>query len=144
MNRGQWSPATVEAEVQSTAASDRALHPNAITIRVPQDPGAAGKAYVRTVVLKLAGHAVKFEPVTGSKEVRARALAVQAEVGNVFILETGDPVKDAWIEPFLEEIAVFPNGANDDQVDAAADAFNELVLAPPKRETKATAVKGLY
>lgn len=131
VNRGQWSPGTVEAEVQSTAASDRALHPNAITIRIPQDPGASGKSYVRTLVLKLVGHAVKFEPVTGSKEVRAKALAVQAEVGNVFILETGDPAKDAWIEPFLEEIAVFPNGANDDQVDAAADAFNELVLAPP-------------
>jgi predicted phage terminase large subunit-like protein len=130
-HRGRWSPAGVEDEVKSVAASDRTLHPNAVTIRIPQDPGAAGKAYVRTLVLKLAGHAVKYEPVTGSKEVRAKALAVQAEAGNVFLLETGDPVKDAWIEDFLDELAVFPNGANDDQVDAAADAFNELATAAP-------------
>lgn len=127
--RGRWPSGRVEAEVLSVAASDRALHPDRVTIHIPQDPGAAGKLYVRTLVIKLAGHNVHYQPVTGSKEVRARALAVQAEVGNVFILETGDPAKDAWIEDFLEEIEVFPNGAHDDQVDAAADAFNEVALA---------------
>ncbi|MBI5940142.1 MAG: phage terminase large subunit [Caulobacterales bacterium] len=134
--RGRWSPGRVETEVKSTAEGDRAQHPGAITIRIPQDPGSSGKSYVRTLVKQLAGHAVKFEPVTGSKEVRAKALAVQAEVGNVYILETGDPVKDAWIEDFLDELEVFPAGANDDQVDAAADAFNELALAPPPLTVK--------
>lgn len=126
--RGRWSSGRVETEVKSTAASDRTLHPNNVTIHIPQDPGASGKSYVRTLVLQLAGHAVKYEPVTGSKEVRAKALASQAEVGNVFILETGDPERDAWIEDFLDEIEMFPNGAHDDQVDAAADAFNEMAL----------------
>lgn len=131
VRRGRWSPGKVETEIKTTADSDRAMHPNAITVRIPQDPGGSGKAYARTLVIKLAGHAVKYEPVTGSKENRAKALAVQAEVGNVFLLETGDAEKDAWIEPFLDELEVFPNGAHDDQVDAAADAFNELALAPP-------------
>jgi phage terminase large subunit-like protein len=29
----------------------------------------------------------------------------------------------------IEELRQFPQGKNDDQVDAAADAFNELTLA---------------
>jgi len=40
-------------------------------------------------------------------------------------------MRDAWIEPFLDELCTFPSGAHDDQIDAAADAFNELALSPP-------------
>ena len=123
-NRGQWSPATLEREMKLTAAADT----TDVTIRLPQDPGAAGKGYVLTLVNKLHGYAVKYAQPTGSKVTRATALATQAEAGNVYIFVTGDPDKDAWIEPFLDEFAVFPAGAHDDQVDAAADAFNELAL----------------
>jgi hypothetical protein len=69
---------------------------------------------------------------TGSKVTRAKALASQAEAGNVYLLVTGDPDRDAWIEPFLDELCVFPAGAHDDQVDAAADCFNELALPEMK------------
>ena len=41
---------------------------------------------------------------------------------------TGDPARDAWIEPFLAELCLFPAGAHDDQVDAFADALNDLAL----------------
>lgn len=125
--RGQWSPATLEAQMKLTAALDGA----GCTITIPQDPGAAGKGYALTLVKKLAGYAVKTKVPTGDKVTRATALASQAEAGDVYILITGDPERDAWVEPFLEEIEVFPAGAHDDQVDAAADAFNELALAPP-------------
>lgn len=123
---GQWSPAQFESHLKLTAAADT----TAVTIRLPQDPGAAGKAYVQTLVKKLVGYAVKVIQPTGSKLTRATALATQAEAGNVFILTTGDPMRDAWIEPFLDELCTFPSGAHDDQVDAAADAFNELALSP--------------
>lgn len=122
---GQWSPGKFEAELKLTAAQDT----QEVTIRLPQDPGAAGKGYVLTLVNKLHGYAVKHERPTGSKVTRATALATQAEAGNVYILTTGDPERDAWIEGFLDEVEVFPAGAHDDQVDAAADAFNELALA---------------
>jgi predicted phage terminase large subunit-like protein len=123
---GQWSPAQFESHLKLTAAADT----TAVTIRLPQDPGAAGKAYVQTLVKKLVGYAVKVIQPTGSKLTRATALATQAEAGNVFILTTGDPMRDAWIEPFLDELCTFPSGSHDDQVDAAADAFNELALSP--------------
>ena len=129
---GQWSPARLESELKLTAAADT----SAVTIRLPQDPGAAGKGYVLTLVNRLHGYAVKYAQPTGSKVTRATALATQAEAGNVYLLATGDPTRDAWIEPFLEELCAFPTAAHDDQVDAAADAFNELALAPmPARST---------
>lgn len=99
-----------------------------VFIRYPQDPGAAGKTMAAHYAKHIAGHAFKAERPTGSKEVRAQALAASAQAGNVRILVTGNPDRDAWIEPFLDELCVFPAGVNDDQVDATADAFNELAL----------------
>lgn len=127
VNTGQWSPARLESELKLTAASDT----QDVTVRLPQDPGAAGKGYVQTLVGKLRGYAVKIAQPTGSKITRATALATQAEAGNVYILATGDAAKDAWIEPFIDELCSFPSAAHDDQVDAAADAFNELALNAP-------------
>jgi len=124
--RGQWSPGGVERVLRQTAEADGV----ACRIRIPQDPGAAGKADAQTKIKLLAGYAVKAAPVTGDKEQRAGPLAAQAEAGNVFVLVTGDPDRDAWVETFLDELTLFPAGAHDDQVDAAADAFNDLALAP--------------
>lgn len=121
---GQWSPAQLESELKLTAAADT----TAVTIRLPQDPGAAGKGYAQTLARKLPGHAVKIVQPTGNKVTRATALATAAEIGNVCVLTTGDPEQDAWIEGFIDELCAFPSGAHDDRVDAAADAFNELAL----------------
>lgn len=121
---GQWSPAQFESHMKLTAAADT----QAVTIRLPQDPGAAGKGYVQTLVKKLVGYAVKVAQPTGSKLTRATALATSAEAGNIYILASGAPDRDAWIENFVDELCSFPSAAHDDQVDAAADAFNELAL----------------
>ncbi|HAS16413.1 MAG TPA: terminase, partial [Nitrospiraceae bacterium] len=71
-------------------------------------------------VKELAGYTVKTLPVTGSKEVRATPLASQAQAGNVKL------VRGLWNEAFLLEAENFPEGKFKDQVDAAADAFDEL------------------
>jgi predicted phage terminase large subunit-like protein len=57
---------------------------------------------------------------TGSKEVRAMPFAAACEAGLVE-LERGD-----WNRAFIDELCAFPTGQHDDQVDAAADAFNWL------------------
>ena len=122
--RFQGSPMEVENAMIQQAAIDG----TAVTVRMAQDPGQAGKAQAEMMVRKLAGYAVKVERPTGDKATRAAPLASQAEAGNVRILVTGDPVRDAWIEPFLDELCLFPAAAHDDQVDAAADALSELAL----------------
>jgi predicted phage terminase large subunit-like protein len=111
----------VERTIKNTATQDG----KACRVRVPQDPGQAGKAQKSQLTRLLAGFAVRAVPAGGtgtprSKEVRATPLAAQAEAGNVRIVE-GD-----WNEAFFAEIENFPFGKHDDQVDAAADAFNEL------------------
>jgi predicted phage terminase large subunit-like protein len=122
--RFRGSPMEVEASLLATSKTDGPR----VTVRLAQDPGQAGKAQAEQLVRKLAGYPVKVERPTGDKGTRAAPFASQAEAGNVRILVTGDPVADAWIEPFLDELCLFPAARHDDQVDAAADAFNELAL----------------
>lgn len=116
--RLQDTPGEVVKTMKSIAATD----PFDTTIRVPQDPGQAGKAQAENLVIELTGRIVVAKPVTGDKETRARPCAVQAEAGNVYLVE-GD-----WNAAFLDEICMFPMGSHDDQVDAMSDAFNELAL----------------
>jgi predicted phage terminase large subunit-like protein len=115
-------------EVENSLLAQAPIDGSAVTVRLAQDPGQAGKSQAEQLVRKLAGYPVKVERPTGDKATRAAPLASQAEAGNVRILLTGDTSADAWIQPFLDELALFPAGSHDDQVDAAADAFNELAL----------------
>ncbi len=124
VRRFRGSPMEVEASVIGQAPIDG----KATTVRLAQDPGQAGKAQAEMLVRKLAGYPIKVERPTGDKSTRAAPLASQAEAGNVRILLTGDATADAWVQPFLDELALFPAGAHDDQVDAAADALSELAL----------------
>jgi predicted phage terminase large subunit-like protein len=116
--RGRWSPAKVETLLRNTASQDGQL----VTVRQPQDPGSAGKSDAETKVRKLAGYSVVTKPPTGDKATRARPASAQAEAGNVKLL------RGPWNEAFLDEVCAFPNAMFDDQVDAFADALNELAL----------------
>lgn len=118
VTRFQDSPGVVMGNIKSIAATD----PTATVIRLPQDPGQAGKSQAENMVKQLAGYLVKVSPVSGDKETRARPCAIQAEAGNVYI------IKGDWNEKFMDEICTFPMAAHDDQVDAMSDAFNELAL----------------
>ena len=91
-----------------------------VTVRLPQDPGQAGKSQAKAFIQALSGFTVKALPVTGSKEVRATPMASQAQAGNVKLL------RGLWNEAFLIEAENFPEGIFKDQIDAAADAFDEL------------------
>lgn len=118
--RDRWSSSDVEKHLKNTASQDGIR----VTIRMPQDPGAAGKSDANTKIKLLAGYSVKVDTVTGDKATRARPASAQSEAGNVKLL------RGPWNEAFLDEISSFPNAAHDDQVDAFADALNELALGP--------------
>lgn len=119
IRRDRWSPSDVEKNLKNAATQDGL----AVSIRMPQDPGAAGKADAATKVKLLAGYSVKVQPVSGDKATRATPASAQAEAGNVKL------IRAPWNEPFLDELCSFPNGQHDDQVDAFADALNELALS---------------
>jgi predicted phage terminase large subunit-like protein len=119
--RFRGSPLEVEKKIQDTARSDG----RSVQIVIPQDPGQAGVAQAQNFIRRLAGYKIKAQRPTGSKEIRAAAFAAQCEGRNVKL------VKGHWNECFTDELSMFPLGVHDDQVDAAADAFNEL-LGPRK------------
>ncbi|WP_457105935.1 phage terminase large subunit [Methylobacterium sp. P5_C11] len=119
--RVRETPGKVRQRLINTASQDGA----AVGIRIPKDAGQAGIAQAEDYVTALAGFIVSAVAPTGSKEVRAKPLSSQVEVGNVMLLRA------SWNELFLEEVGLFPAGSHDDQVDAAADAFNELAGVAP-------------
>lgn len=59
----------------------------------------------------------------GGKEARAHAVSPQIEAGNVYLPILNLP---PWRDSFIEECAVFPNGAHDDQVDSMTQALLRL------------------
>ncbi|MBM4312157.1 MAG: terminase [Deltaproteobacteria bacterium] len=114
--RLRGTPDEVRTAVKNTASRDGIL----CKVRLPQDPGQAGKEQAQSYTRMLAGYSVRSQPVTGGKESRAEPFASQVNVGNV------DIVRGEWNNAFIDELRVFPNGTFDDQVDASADAFTEI------------------
>ncbi|MDE2391052.1 MAG: phage terminase large subunit, partial [Rhodospirillales bacterium] len=122
--RLRGSPDEVEATIVATASRDG----RGVQIRLPQDPGQAGKAQTLYLTRKLAGYRVHAQPVTGDKATRAAPFASQVNIGNVAV------VTGAWNRAFLDELSGFPSAMHDDQVDAASDAFAGLIApAEPAR-----------
>lgn len=114
--RVQESPHVVERLILETAQADGPE----ISISLPQDPGQAGVAQAQYLIRQLAGYNVHADRETGSKEVRALPCAAQAEAGNIKVLDA------PWTQSFLDEVADFPTGWNDDQVDSLAGSFADL------------------
>lgn len=118
--RGRLTPGQREKTITSTAIRDgRSCH-----IRIPQDPGGAGKFEAHHLVGLLQGYVVSVEREEDSKEYRANSFAAQCEHGFVKLLE------GHWNQAFIEELCAFPAGAHDDQVDAATAAFRALLRRP--------------
>jgi predicted phage terminase large subunit-like protein len=66
----------------------------------------------------------------GGKVARAIAISPLVEAGNVYLPH---PLHAPWVNDFIEECAAFPNGKNDDQVDAMTQAL--LRFNMPQLET---------
>lgn len=110
----------VEKLIRITAMSDREKHGLNYRVRIPQDPGAAGKIVANQYINTLAGFDIKSEPVSGSKELRASPFAAQWQNGFVDILIA------PWNDEYFSQLESFPESKYKDMVDASADAFNEL------------------
>lgn len=117
--RGQWTALERERIIRQTAELDRANRGH-VTIYVEQEPGSGGKESAEATVRSLAGFVVHAERATGDKATRAMPFMAQCEARNVKL------VAGAWVGAYLDELTIFPNGANDDQVDGSSGAFNKL------------------
>ncbi len=113
------SASDVRATIRHTAESDNAKYGN-VKIRLPQDPGQAGKDQAQSFIKLLSGFSVKAVPVSGSKEARAEPTAAQWQAGNF------DVIVADWNENYFSQMESFPASKFKDMVDATNDAFSEL------------------
>lgn len=119
--RLRGGPDEVEAAIVNTAKQDG----RGVKVGLPQDPGGAGKFVVENLTKKLAGFRVESSPETGDKATRAGPAAAQCNVGNMGMVQA------SWNAPLRSELAAFPSGTHDDQVDALSRAFSMIALHRP-------------
>ena len=105
--------------VKLTAQKDKAQFKR-VRIRLPQDPGQAGKDQAQSYIKFLAGFNVTAVTETGSKETRAEPMAAQWQAGNFDVLEAD------WNEVYFNQLESFPASKFKDMVDASSSGFAEL------------------
>ena len=91
-----------------------------VSISMPRDPGQAGLHQVAMLTQVLSDYQVHSSAETGHKIARAQIVASQVNAGNVRLRRA------AWNRAFADELADFPHGRKDDQVDALSRAFARL------------------
>ena len=81
---------------------------------------ANGSAVIQYLKHKNTMHSIIPVNPEGGKIARVNAVSGLIEGGNVFLPKDKD-----YVDVFIEECAAFPNGANDDMVDAMSQALNK-------------------
>jgi predicted phage terminase large subunit-like protein len=115
--RFRGKPDEVRSRIIDVAAQDG----TSVPISIPQDPGQAGAAQAQDYTRALMGYRLNQVRDSGDKETRARPVASQVNMENVSMKRAD------WNDVFIEELAMFPSGRHDDQVDALSRAFNDLM-----------------
>ncbi len=129
-NRGfylldQWR-ARVEFPVLKRAVVDQyARHrPDEVLI----EDAASGQSLIQSLADDTLLPIIPFKP-DKDKVARVNAVTPYVEAGRAFL-----PADAPWLDEFVEEMAAFPTGAHDDQVDPMAMAIARLALrAAPDR-----------
>lgn len=147
--RGQWAADRVQAAIRKTAEHYRNRFPR-MRLRLPQDGGQAGKSQAIQMRREHGENSPRIEPVTGSKITRASGFAEEVNKGNVYLVDA--PLPD-WVmlagsdvggKPLMMDVSTSRWHSNlrdelrkiredepdqqDDQMDAGADAFNEIAM----------------
>ena len=117
----QMAAAEVRKTILMTAQMDRDKY-GSVRIRLPQDPGQAGKEQAQSYIRFLSGFNVTTELESGSKASRAEPMAAQWQAGNF------DIVAGPWNEEYLLQLENFPEGKFKDMVDASANGFTEIEI----------------
>lgn len=115
----QFPPSGVEALLRNCATADG---PECI-IRIPQDPGQAGKFQIQYLVNLLSGYSLRTRNTRGDKVTRAGAFSAACSNGLFRV------VAAEWNDTFFRQLEQFPpRQGSPDIVDACVEAYYELSL----------------
>ena len=97
------------------------LFPRARTVLIEE--AANGPAIIQTLQREMF-----IIPVTplGGKISRVNAISPAIESGHVFL---PDPAKASWVADYVDQWTSFPNGKNDDMVDATSQALARMIYS---------------
>ena len=97
------------------------LFPRARTVLIEE--AANGPAIIQTLQREMF-----IIPVTplGGKISRVNAISPAIESGHVFL---PDPAKAPWVADYIDQWVAFPNGKNDDMVDATSQALARMIYS---------------
>jgi predicted phage terminase large subunit-like protein len=113
-------PATVAAVVRMTQKYPKAL------AKLIEDK-ANGPAVIASLRERISG-LIAVNP-QGGKIARANAVSPFVEAGNVYLPH---PAIAPWVDAYIEELAAFPNGRYDDQVDQTTQALIRIKTKAPE------------
>jgi predicted phage terminase large subunit-like protein len=121
--RVQKTPVHVEADIVQNA------HGDGRDTRIRLEAEKAGIVQLDYLLnrLDMRGYMLDAKAPEGDKYTRATPVASRVNAEKVFML------RGEWNRAFLDELAVFPMGAHDDQVDALSGAYD--VLSPENSNT---------
>lgn len=89
--------------------------------KVRVEPKASGKSIVQQLKSTTGLNVIEDDPPKDDKVTRANSVSPKIEAGRIHLVE------GSWNEPFLNQVAAFPNGQHDDEVDCMVGAIaNEL------------------
>lgn len=140
---GHWEPNERNDRIVAVAKQDRLRYGPRYepTIVIEAERGSTGLESYQRIAARLAGHRVKEDRPTGSKDSRAEPWADQCAAGNVVICDNdGNPNWD--VEAYIQEHLLFrpePGarlGSFKDRVDSSSGACNWLANITPIAEVR--------
>lgn len=125
MEHGQWAPGKVQDKYILCNTNDGELVENVLE----QESGASG-VFAANTFLDLSKNRptrVVKAASAGSKMLKALMFLTAVENKKVFLVVDNpkDYSKEMWVQKFIDEYTAFPEGAHDDIMDAAANAYND-------------------
>lgn len=121
---GQWSAEIRDRQIARVCEEDWTRFGGRCVTEIEQQPGSAGKDARMATSRTLAKYPITWTNPRTDKVARAKPLAAATERGDVTLKRAG------WNIPFMNALVAFPNPmVNDDMVDGASGAFNNLVIS---------------
>lgn len=113
-------------DVEKDIAQNAAMDSRAVRIRLEGEKAGIVQLDYLLRRADLRGYTIDKKPPVGDKYTRAQPFASRVNAGKVKM------VRGDWNRACLDELAMFPMGAHDDQVDALSGAYEMLSVEPVK------------